>query len=84
MNKITKQQRRILSQLIYIEPFDVLLEETELQKGELRDELIKLINYGFIEVQGQPSVTSSTLRFYDSDQMNLCTFRATKRGLKLI
>ena len=82
MAKLTKKQQSIIAQMIYIESYDDVLEETKLQRGELRDELIELINKGYIEVHNHQD--GSILRYYDSDNMHLFHFRATKAGLKQI
>lgn len=84
MAKLTNIQQNILARLIYIESFEDVLDETKLQPGELRDELIQLINKGYIEVHNRGNSGHSIIRFYDTDNMHLFNFRATKAGLKHI
>ncbi|CAN5234856.1 hypothetical protein BH23BAC3_BH23BAC3_07080 [soil metagenome] len=81
--KISKSEQSILRELIFIEPFSHLLEETGISYGALRDDLINLINHGYIEVfsmDGRQSVSP----FYDSDKIDQFSFQATKSGLKSI
>ena len=86
MAKITRTQRNILSHLLYPEPYERLLDETGLSAGELRDDLINLINHGYIEVMedelGVGHAAGS--RFYDADNLQDFCFRATNKGLKRI
>lgn len=82
MHKVTSTQQAILRNLLYPEPYNRLLNETSVDAGTLRDELISLINQGFVEVYDDDNDTGT--RFYDSDQMHLFQFRATSKGLKWI
>ena len=50
MRKLYASEIEVLSRLIFPEPYDVLLEETGLPPGALRDDLITLINFRLIEV----------------------------------
>ncbi|AXJ01508.1 hypothetical protein CYPRO_2262 [Cyclonatronum proteinivorum] len=79
MKKATPSQKKVLSQLIFIESFNTLMSETGLQRGELRDDLIQLINADFIHVF-EPA-TFRQVYAYDSDRLDLFCFRATSRGL---
>ncbi|MCC5932928.1 MAG: hypothetical protein LAT75_06985 [Candidatus Cyclonatronum sp.] len=79
MKKATPSQKKVLNQLIFIESYETLLTETGLQRGELRDDLIQLINAGMIQVfdpANQKQVTA-----YDSDRLDLFCFRASSSGL---
>ncbi len=82
MKKITESQKQVLSQLIFVESFDMLASETGAHQGALRDDLIQLINAGFIEVFDQNQ--KQRLNGYDSDNLQLFSFRATNLGLKSI
>jgi len=82
--KINPEERSILEQLIYAEPFGNILEETGLQAGELRDNLINLINFGFIEAYETDNSHKTSPHFYDSDNLQNFTFRATSKGLVAI
>lgn len=84
MKKVTKTQRKILDRLIYPEPFKRVQQETGLTYGELRDDLIQLINAGCVEVTEGEGQKISYHNFYDADNLQLFTFRATKRGLTYI
>ncbi len=81
--KLTASEISILRELIYPEPFDHIQSETGLSYGAIRDDLINLISHGFIEVYDAGAV-SSVSPFYDSDQIEKFSFKATKLGLKQI
>lgn len=83
MRKLTPSERLILERLIFPEPFDVIMEETEMAYGPLRDDLINLVNFRFVEVV-EPDDEDRGTPFYDSDNIRDCRFRATKIGLKTI
>lgn len=82
--KITASERQILTRLIYPESYGVILEETGLQSGELRDDLINLISFGYIEAYEQDESHIALTHFYDTDNLQDFTFRATKKGLSQI
>lgn len=84
MRKLYTSEIEVLSRLIFPETYDVLLEETRLPPGALRDDLITLINYRLIEVWQNASVEINRTTSYDSDQIEAYTFRATAKGLKHI
>ena len=81
--KLSSSEKSILRELIFPEPFRHIQEETKLSFGVIRDDLIKLINQGFIEVY-EDDLTASVSPFYDSDNIDRFSFKATKRGLKSI
>ncbi len=81
--KLTNSEKSILRELIFAEPFEHIQDETGLTFGEIRDDLIKLINLGFIEVF-EKSTSRSVSPFYDSDNIDQFSFKATSRGLKSI
>jgi hypothetical protein len=81
--KLTTSETAILRELIFPEPFSHILSETGLPFGAIRDDLIKLINHGFIEVYEENS-PSSPSAFYDSDHVDQFTYKATRLGLKRI
>lgn len=83
-HKISISERRVLERLIFPESFHVIMEETGLQYGELRDDLINLLNFGFVEAYEDDGAKISLTGFYDSDNLQDFTFRATKRGLSVI
>lgn len=83
-HKISISERRVLQRLIFPESFQVILEETGLQPGELRDDLINLLNFGFVEAYEKEGTKIALTSFYDSDNLQNFTFRATKRGLSAI
>jgi hypothetical protein len=82
MRKLTKSERAVIERLIFPEPFDVIMEETKMQFGELRDDLMNLVNYRYVEVVNIDEDTDSKMLFYDSDKIKEFSFRATKIGLK--
>ena len=81
--KLTNSEKSILRELIFPESFDHIQEETGLSYGAIRDDLIKLINHGYIEVYEQDLITSVS-PFYDSDKIEQFSYKATKQGLKSI
>lgn len=81
--KLTDSEKSILRELIFPEPFKHIQEETGLTYGTIRDDLIKLINHGFIEVY-KKDLTTTVSPFYDSDNVDQFSYKATKRGLKSI
>ncbi len=84
MRKLFPSEKKILARLIFPEPYDVLLDETRLPAGALRDDLINLINYRLVEVVNFDKTPLDGTSFYDADNLQDFTFRATKTGLKQI
>ena len=82
MRKLTPTERKILDRLIFPEPFEVIQEETELEYGEIRDDLINLVNSRLVETVNTDQPDDNALPFYDSDNLRECTFRITKSGIK--
>lgn len=83
-HKITSTERRVLERLIFPESFQIIMEETELLYGELRDDLINLLSFGFVEAYEDDGKRIALTSFYDSDNLQNFTFRATKKGLMAI
>lgn len=81
MNKPTPPQKQILDKLLYPEPFEKVQEETGMDYGVLRDELISLISYGYIVAYESEEGPEADIHFYDNDNLHLFTFKATKQGL---
>ncbi|RNC79712.1 MAG: hypothetical protein ED557_14425 [Balneola sp.] len=84
MRKLLPSEKAILQHLIFPEPYEVILEETGLPVGALRDDLINLINYRLVEVVNHDSDSINGTSFYDADNLQDFSFRATKTGLKHI
>ena len=82
MRKLTKSEKKVMERLIFPEAFDVIKEETNMQFGELRDDLMNLVNHRFVEVISFDDNKDSKMAFYDSDNIKDFSFRATKTGLK--
>ncbi|HAH50082.1 MAG TPA: hypothetical protein DF712_12390 [Balneola sp.] len=82
MRKLTKSEKTVMERLIFPESFDVIMEETNMQFGELRDDLMNLVNHRFVEVVNFDDGLDSKMAFYDSDNIKDFSFRATKIGLK--
>ena len=82
MRKLFPSEKKVLERLIFAEPYEVLLDETGLPAGALRDDLINLINYRLIEVVYNGNDPLDTTSFYDADNLQDFSFRATKSGLK--
>lgn len=84
MRKITPSEKKVIERLIFAEGFDVLQIETGLSYGELRDDLINLINAGLIYAFESDTQDSDTSPFIDVDNLKDFSFRATKSGLRAI
>lgn len=82
--KVSTSERNVLGKLIYPEQFETVLEETGLQYGELRDDLINLMSFGYIEAYEEQGNNIALTSFYDADNLQDFTFRATKKGLSQI
>jgi hypothetical protein len=82
MRKITKSERAVIERLIFPESFEIIQEETNMQYGELRDDLMNLVNSRLVEVVNTEANDDSKMAFYDSDNIKQFSFRATKTGLK--
>lgn len=83
-HKITSSELSILERLVFPEPFSIIMEETGLQSGELRDDLINLLNFGFVETYEFKGQHITSTGFYDADNLQKFTFRATSKGLSAI
>lgn len=82
MRKLTPTERKILDRLIFPEPFEVIQEETRLTYGEIRDDIINLMNSRLIEAVDEEGNQANSVPFYDSDNLRKSTFRITKSGIK--
>lgn len=82
--KVSTSERLVLERLIFPETFSTVLEETGLQYGELRDDLINLMSFGFVEAYEKRGNKIALTSFYDADNLQEFTFRATKKGLSEI
>ncbi|MAO64496.1 MAG: hypothetical protein CL666_05810 [Balneola sp.] len=82
MRKLTPSERSILDRLIFPESFDVIQEETELAYGELRDDIINLMNSRLIEVVESEQSPKNSIQWFDSDNIKESTYRITKSGIK--
>lgn len=80
-HKITKTEKRVLERLIFPEKFQDILEETGLLQGELRDDLINLLSFGFVEAYERSGNKIALTSFYDTDNLQDFTFQATSKGL---
>lgn len=81
--KLTSAELTILNSLIFQESFHKIMEETGQASGELRDNLINLLNHGFVEAFDDNKHILSTA-FYDVDNLHHFLFKATSKGLALI
>lgn len=82
MRKLSPSEKKILSRLIFPETFDVIQEETNLQYGEIRDDLINLMSYHLVEVVDSEKPQPNGTSFYDADNIRDFTFQLTKSGMK--
>lgn len=81
--KLTPSERAIIRELIFMESFQHLENETGFGYGTIRDDLITLINYQMVEVYDTES-GKTVSPFYDSDNIQQFSFKATNAGLKKI
>ncbi len=79
--KITKTEKQVLERLIFPEKFQDIMEETGLLHGELRDDLINLLSFGFVEAYERSGNKIALTSFYDTDNLQDFTFQATSKGL---
>lgn len=84
MRKITASERLILDKAIYAESFYTLLEETQLQRGALRDDLMSLLNAGLLEAYDLDKSGHRKTRFCDTDNLEQYAYRATRTGLNAL
>ncbi|MBO6525238.1 MAG: hypothetical protein JJ971_15520 [Balneolaceae bacterium] len=84
MRKLIPSEKQVLKCLIFPEAYEVILEETGSNIGALRDDLINLINYRLIEVVDLDNESKPGTSFYDADNLQDFSYRATKTGLKHI
>jgi hypothetical protein len=85
MRKVTKSEIAILERLIFIEDYYTVREETGLLDGEIRDDLINMLNSGFVEAfESDNTGNPVPVSFCDTDNLHKFFFRATQRGLKAI
>lgn len=84
MRKLFPSEKQVLKCLIFPEPYEVILEETGSDIGALRDDLINLMNYRLIEVVNHDNELGPGTSFYDADNLQDFSYRATKTGLKHI
>jgi hypothetical protein len=82
MRKLTLSEQKILDRLIFPEPFEVIQDETQLKYGELRDDIINLMNSRLIEVVNPEEPNQNKSFPFDSDNVQDSTFRITKSGIK--
>lgn len=80
-HKITKTEKQVLERLIFPEKFQDIIEETGLLQGELRDDLINLLSFGFVEAYERSGSKIALTSFYDTDNLQDFTFQATSKGL---
>ncbi|MDR8390834.1 hypothetical protein NC796_06785 [Aliifodinibius sp. S!AR15-10] len=82
--KVSTSEQNVLGRLVFPESFETVLNETGLQYGELRDDLINLMSFGYIEAYEKKGNKIALTSFYDADNLQDFTFRATKKGLSEI
>lgn len=74
-----------MERLIFIENYYTILSETGLQNGEIRDDLINLLNSSFVEAfETDKSGAPVPAKFCDTDNLQKYYFRVTNAGLKAL
>ncbi|MEX0845646.1 MAG: hypothetical protein WD022_10205 [Balneolaceae bacterium] len=81
MRKLTPTERKILDRLIFPEPYEVIAEETQLKYGEIRDDIINLMNSRLIEVINTDHPDANSTPYFDLDNIRQSTFRITNAGI---
>lgn len=84
MRKLTLSEKKILDRLLYPEPFEVIQEETQLAYGEIRDDLINLMNSRLIETVDPDNPNANKTNSFDSDNVKDSTYRITNSGINLM
>lgn len=85
MRPLLPSEKKVIGLLVYVEPYDSLLSDSGLQPGELRDDLINLIDAGLVEVFESRKDKKPIQTFYcDTDHLDQFSFRATRAGLNAI
>lgn len=85
MRPLLPSEKKVISLLVFVESYDSLLSDSGLQPGELRDDLINLIDAGLIEVFESENDARAIPTFYcDTDHLEQFSFRATRAGLNAI
>lgn len=85
MRKVSKSEVAILERLIFIENYYTILSETGLQSGEIRDDLINLLNSNYVEAfETDKSGAAVPAKFCDTDNLQKYYFRATNAGLQAL
>jgi hypothetical protein len=84
MRKITSSEKMILETLIFVESFQTIRDETSLQYGEIRDDIINMYNAGLIEIFTENARGLSKIEYYDSDKPEQFLFRATRKGMNAL
>ncbi len=84
MRKITASERLILDKVLFAESFFTLLDETNLQRGALRDDLMCLLNAGLLEAYDMDKSGLRKTRFCDTDNLEQYAYRATRTGLNAL
>jgi hypothetical protein len=84
MRKLSPSEKKILDRLLYPEPFEVIQEETQLAYGEIRDDLINLMNSRLIETVDPDNPNANTTGSFDSDNVKESTYRITNSGINLM
>ncbi|HKI45899.1 MAG TPA: hypothetical protein VKA08_11270 [Balneolales bacterium] len=85
MRPLLPSEKKIIGLLVFAESYDSLLNDSGLQPGELRDDLINLIDAGLIQVFESSDNKNPVPTFYcDTDHLEQFSFRATRSGLNTI
>lgn len=85
MRPLLPSEKKIIGLLVFVESYDSLLSDSGLQPGELRDDLINLIDAGLIQVFDSKDDKQAIPAFYcDTDHLEQFSFRATRSGLNAI
>ncbi|MCS7074308.1 MAG: hypothetical protein NZ108_07560 [Bacteroidia bacterium] len=83
--ELTNLQFQILDCLYFVEPFHKIVEETGAPTKVVADELKTMISRRWVQVMRFDSELNDFVAtlFYDSDNLQECSFLATKEGLLL-
>lgn len=78
---MTDMEFDVLDELYFVQPFDAVLEETELAEGELKKVLLELLNKGWVKCYGDRQAEMPIAPKDLGNDLASYFYLATKEGL---
>lgn len=78
---MTDKEFEVLDELYFVQPFDAILEETELVEGELKQVLSELLNKGWVKCYGDRQAEMPIASKDLGNDPTSYFYLATKEGL---